>query len=609
MIVIPINEANKLAYSKLFTELKTDLIAKGVEVNEITDIDSYFAHMGDIFQHLIPHKGKYVMLPIDEEPLEINLNTRAIKVPSLAAKCASVQGDHRAEILTFVVDRYFDYMDLDTTEIYIQYTLPNGEPGVSYIELKDIETLPGKIRFGWPLVEKITNQFGKVKFSVRFIKKATDAVTGKETIPYSLNTLTSEITIANALIPEFSAVEQDVSFSEDLFKNAISNSVNDSGVLPLVPTFGAPGHNLNTKAALTNDTLTLRAQAAKADNNILSYVWYYKNAEDTEFMALDPSETKVYEIKTSDFQLTSDTKRIPNKDYYYSDGELYVETELPNDDTPIYERFTTLTIVPGEAEVVGEYKVKALNTKAVSENKKYEQSIDSNICTLPAPAKIQITKDLDNIAWLGNKPIVLGIQTTEDKNAVSTKYVWTKQTKRIEEPQVYSTDAKISPTEPGWYKVTKSSTLNRKTESVDSNEIKVMNDQLVAPSIVMIDSDNSGDDVFKGSQITFTAIASLDSQTDLDTELYSQKLLYKWYFAVQDEFNTEITTANIKDNKIFKVIKGSEQTDIEAVNSDILKIEWTTDKNTKVYSFYCEVSNLLEDKQSEATISNSIILV
>jgi hypothetical protein len=59
------------------------------------------------------------MVPLDEDPFIIDLNTRSITVPTSFSKCASVQTDMLAETIIFVVDRYFDYMDLANTEIYV----------------------------------------------------------------------------------------------------------------------------------------------------------------------------------------------------------------------------------------------------------------------------------------------------------------------------------------------------------------------------------------------------------------------------------------------------------------------------------------------------------
>jgi hypothetical protein len=106
----------------------------------------------------------YMMLPIDEAAFTINANTRAISTP----KVVTLQNDQIAETLTFTIDRYFDYMDLYNATVYVQWTLPSGKEGATEIELKDITTMPGKIRFGWPLDSDVTSEIGTVRYSVRF---------------------------------------------------------------------------------------------------------------------------------------------------------------------------------------------------------------------------------------------------------------------------------------------------------------------------------------------------------------------------------------------------------------------------------------------------------
>ena len=71
--------------------------------------------------------GRYLFMPLTEELFIINLDTRQITVPSHFKKNGiGIVGDDKAEILYFVVDRYYDVMDLYHTAIGIKWTLkPN----------------------------------------------------------------------------------------------------------------------------------------------------------------------------------------------------------------------------------------------------------------------------------------------------------------------------------------------------------------------------------------------------------------------------------------------------------------------------------------------------
>lgn len=137
----------------------------------ITTLEEYFAHIADL--SLI--NRKYTVLPLDEPYFEINTNTRAITIPADFKKNGvAVQGDDLAEVLYFKVDRYFDYMDLNNCEIFIQWETPKASDGTiiksaSPAYIRDIESEPGKLIFGWILDNSITGASGNLKFSVRFL--------------------------------------------------------------------------------------------------------------------------------------------------------------------------------------------------------------------------------------------------------------------------------------------------------------------------------------------------------------------------------------------------------------------------------------------------------
>ena len=166
-MIITITEKNAGLYNALFAKAYQELEAINKLKPEVVNterrflsLDDYFAHMAD----LLALNPTYMMLPIDEAAFTINANTRAISTP----KVVTLQNDQIAETLMFTVDRYFDYMDLYNARVFVQWTLPSGKEGATEIELKDITTIPGKIRFGWPLDSDVTSEIGTVRYSVRF---------------------------------------------------------------------------------------------------------------------------------------------------------------------------------------------------------------------------------------------------------------------------------------------------------------------------------------------------------------------------------------------------------------------------------------------------------
>lgn len=165
----------------------------------ISTIEEYF--------HWIKALGnistKYTILPLDEPHFKIDANTRAINIPDEFKKNGiAVQGDDLAEVVYFKVDRYFDYMDLNNCDIFIQWELPdkNKTQGVSIPYVKDIESAPGYLIFGWGISDLITATAGNLKFSIRFFQAGEVDANGRPlSLNYSFNTLTASVKIAPSI--------------------------------------------------------------------------------------------------------------------------------------------------------------------------------------------------------------------------------------------------------------------------------------------------------------------------------------------------------------------------------------------------------------------------
>lgn len=126
---------------------------------------------------------------------EVDLSTREIKSP----KYLSVTADHKAEVVYFVFDRYFDYMDLSNTTCVIQYIAPNGSPYVYVVPFYDIYTFRhlNKMIIPWNIDGAATQQKGELRYSIRFYKLNGE---GKDSeIVYNLNTLPASSEILEGL--------------------------------------------------------------------------------------------------------------------------------------------------------------------------------------------------------------------------------------------------------------------------------------------------------------------------------------------------------------------------------------------------------------------------
>lgn len=108
-------------------------------------------------------------LPKDEPKLEIDLNTRKVSAPEFL----SVSTDHNSETLYFIVDRYFDNVDLATTSCIVQYKNANPDPlknGFLYAPTKYFLTEDQKLIFPWVIEGAATAYSGVVEYSVRFYR-------------------------------------------------------------------------------------------------------------------------------------------------------------------------------------------------------------------------------------------------------------------------------------------------------------------------------------------------------------------------------------------------------------------------------------------------------
>jgi hypothetical protein len=93
-----------------------------------------------------------IILPINEPLYEIDLNTRTIMAPPYL----SVEYDHNAETVYFLVDRYYELVDLSTLFCVIQYE--NASPvkeerghiyPIPYFDTSSSFVPEGKMIFPW----------------------------------------------------------------------------------------------------------------------------------------------------------------------------------------------------------------------------------------------------------------------------------------------------------------------------------------------------------------------------------------------------------------------------------------------------------------------------
>lgn len=166
---------------KLYDALFEDISSSVPGVN-ITTLEGYFLNLQTIAAYVIegveddngkkvpnPDKTYFLRLPVDENMVTINANTRTINLSNAyRTNGIAVVGDTYAETLWFQIDRYYDLQDLSTLNIYIYWELPNKVKGYSIPVFKDIHSEAGKLIFSWTIPAILTEMAGNIKFYVSF---------------------------------------------------------------------------------------------------------------------------------------------------------------------------------------------------------------------------------------------------------------------------------------------------------------------------------------------------------------------------------------------------------------------------------------------------------
>lgn len=574
--------------------------------------------MGDL---LDLNKPIYMLLPLDEAPFTINANARTISIPAEFAKCGAVKGDNYCEIATFVIDRYFDFKDLAEAQIAVQWVNANKEEGISHIQLIDLESEEGKIRFGWPLVADITKYPGQVQFAVRFFIEDDD-VAGK--YHYLLNTQTFTLNVKDSL----NVVDPKHEYENDIneFKRFVSNSNNPAYTTPVSPFFTTINGGIDLPkygaVSLTDNTLTLEAQAVAADLGDITYKWFYIPSGSEEKREL--TDGVVYELEALKHVKVEEIPEKKGLDKYWvktgSDEadsyELYNGEWPPVEGTELYEVITSLKMVDSTEDVVGEYWVEAINTiRGTATIANSTNPVPSTHCIVPAPNKIVYVKDLKahQFAVVENgKPaqVTLAIELKADGNNPAVSYVWSKSVTGVN--GVYTViDGADGPTytatEAGWYKVEPKAQLNRKVEEKPSAICKVTKypeapvitemsyKMKEATEYTVLDKDDTMLDVYK-----FGDLITLHIDTDLDNApalgLLSEELHYKWYVQESDtELARPLTEADCGANGLLE----------EGTVLDRKEITVRCVKDGSAYTYFCEITNHIQDKSKDKTTNSS----
>ena len=106
----------------------------------ITGSEEYKAYLATLADSYNP-PNILIRIPAAEPIYHIDLKSRTVETP----KYLGVEADHEAELLYFMVDRYFDQVDLSQCVCGIQFRNAREEEYIYIVPMYDILSVPGKI--------------------------------------------------------------------------------------------------------------------------------------------------------------------------------------------------------------------------------------------------------------------------------------------------------------------------------------------------------------------------------------------------------------------------------------------------------------------------------
>lgn len=185
----------------------------------------------------------------------------------------SVQGEAYSQYISFMINRYYDGIDLIGMSIWIHYELKDG----SGSEDSPVNVMynDSNIKFGWIIPEKATQQVGEIKIGV-WVNG-----TAPNTKAYILKTEEKIYTIHPGLIPGSGITQPDSTWFEN-FANQMDSKV-----------FIAQGHANDAQASKTAaaDSATESAKSATASARALEENKAYVESQKEAFAGYNRRET------------------------------------------------------------------------------------------------------------------------------------------------------------------------------------------------------------------------------------------------------------------------------------------------------------------------------
>ena len=159
----------------------------------ITTPEQYYTHLHQIQTNNPP---SIALISGRDKLYEVNLAERLINGP----KFLSVEKDHTAETIYFLVDRYYDYVDLKDMVCVIHYIDAKGQGKIYQVPFYDVQTYASekKMIIPWNISAGATFYAGPIEYSIKFYKINHLQGTEYEFI-YNLNTQVAKSEVLRGL--------------------------------------------------------------------------------------------------------------------------------------------------------------------------------------------------------------------------------------------------------------------------------------------------------------------------------------------------------------------------------------------------------------------------
>lgn len=560
----------------------------------INSLETYFSHIKTLL-NIKPEKGanygrKYSILPVmsENDYFTIDANARTIRVPdSFRKNGLGVQGDQTAETIYFKINRYFDAMDLNNTDIYIQWENAEGDQGLAKEWVRDIETYDDYMVFGWVLGDLITKVPGTLKFSVRFVKtQQKEAGSDEKMITYSLNTLTAQAMINSSLDLAIGTANDELNnILAGNFENTTTVTDNEIEIFKFVYSFDnllENGATLNESASVISADLDdegnlILLVSAYVDLGTLSYKLYKQNGTHPDPNGADESLQK---DMTEHYDFTADKNIVADKTYYKKVGETYtpafltelggIGAEIP--EATLYERFGKYVLsadnkVVANNSITGYYYATA--TSITPNEMESAPLISARKVLLSPPEKAEFNGDINIGGKEINKDVLVPDITIPEHNTV--EYIWSVKKYNDKEFTIIpeAVEEYYAPTEEGFYGVKVKTTRN--LDSVITDE------QLVycatrAPR---------ADDITLGSIASSYkegSILIINATFELANAIAPLSLTYQWYSITNTEGVEVKTIIEGATNNEYQAAAGEYRCEVTAHYNGL-----TYTKSTDIY--------------------------